>query len=70
MLTISKNEAEALIAASVGPRVTLDHIKSRVAHVNYSRPMGTLTICVLTLLNGFNVTGEGWRSDTSHLVTP
>ena len=42
----------------VYPRVTPEQIDSLIDLIQYFRPTGTLTICVLTLKNGFNVTGE------------
>lgn len=38
-------------------KLTLDDIKNVVTKVEYIR-LGTLTICVLTLKNGFKVTGQ------------
>lgn len=41
------------------PRITLDDIKAKVEKTYFHVPEGTtLTICVLTLKNGFTVTGE------------
>lgn len=41
------------------PRVTLDSINSTIKSVDYYHfPGTTLTVCCLTLANGFNVTGE------------
>lgn len=40
------------------PRVTPAHIESRIAKAEFHRLTGTLTVCVLTLVNGFTVTGE------------
>lgn len=42
----------------VFPRVTPEQIDSVIVEKQFFRPTGTLTICVLTLKNGFNVTGE------------
>ena len=49
--TVRTKEGEA-------PRVTQEHIISRVADVKYARLSHRLTVCVLTLVNGFEVTGE------------
>ena len=50
---------QALLAASPGPRVTKEGIEARIASVAYHRlPETTLTICVITMSNGFNFTGE------------
>ena len=39
-------------------RLTLDYIKSLIINAEYQRFGDTLTVCVLTLQNGFKVTGE------------
>lgn len=44
--------------------VTKDHIASRIATVEYHvLPNTTMTICVLTIENGFVVTGESACAD-------
>jgi hypothetical protein len=41
------------------PRITPDHIDSMIAgQMFYNFPGTTLTVCCLTLRNGFNVVGE------------
>ncbi len=41
------------------PRLTPDHIDRQIKSVDYHVfPGTTLTVCALTLQNGFNVTGE------------
>lgn len=39
-------------------KLTLDYIKSLIVNAEYQRFGETLTVCVLTLQNGFTVTGE------------
>ncbi len=39
-------------------KLTLDYIKSLIVNADYQRFGDTLTVCVLTLKNGFTVTGE------------
>ncbi len=39
------------------PRITPTDIAAKISKVDYFR-LGVLTICVLTLQNGFTVTGE------------
>ena len=39
-------------------KLTLDYIKSLIINAEYQRFGDTLTVCVLTLQNGFKVTGE------------
>lgn len=50
----------AALDASPGERVTEAYMRSRIRDIAYVvRPQGTtLTICVLTLDNGFTATGE------------
>ena len=52
-------------AVAVAPRVTLEQIQSLVASERYFVD-DTLTICVLTLKNGFKVTGESAAADPSN----
>lgn len=40
------------------PRITQDHLESIIAKKEFHRLSETLTVCVLTLRNGFTVTGE------------
>jgi len=40
------------------PRVSPDHIDSVIVAEEYFTASGVLTVCVLTLKNGFTVTGE------------
>lgn len=40
------------------PRLTPDLIESKIVKENYFRLTEVLTVCVLTLENGFTVTGE------------
>lgn len=49
---------EAALAATTAPRVTPDRIQAVIVGQSFARQTGTLTVCVLTLVNGFTVTGE------------
>ena len=40
------------------PRLTPAHIDSTIKDIIYHRLTDVLTVCVLTLMNGFTVTGE------------
>ena len=40
------------------PRLTPAHIDSTIKDISYHRLNDVLTVCVLTLMNGFIVTGE------------
>jgi hypothetical protein len=56
---MSDTELEAAIAASPSPRrVMREDILANIADTNYYGPFNTLTICVITMMNGFNVLGE------------
>lgn len=43
---------------AVAPRVTPEQVEAVIAKVEFHRLTGTLMICVMTLRNGFTVTGE------------
>lgn len=59
MTTKCEIEAELLAKNLTAPRVTLEAIKNLIVKEDYYVfPNTTLTICVLTLKNGFYVTGE------------
>lgn len=51
---------DAIQAAGLNaPRITPDHITSRIAREQFYRfPGSTVTVCCLTLVNGFNVIGH------------
>lgn len=53
-------EVEALIRAggADAPRVTPEKLRSLISEVRFIQPTGTLMICIVTLKNGFTVTGE------------
>ena len=40
------------------PRLTPAHIDSTIKDISYHRLTDVLTVCVLTLMNGFTLTGE------------
>lgn len=52
-------------AVAKAPRVTLDQIKTLIAGERYFLD-DTLTICVLTLTNGYKVTGESAAADPAN----
>lgn len=57
--SMSPAEAEAAIAEKTAPKVTKDGIEEKIAAVDYLQPPGmTLTICILTMQNGFTVVGK------------
>ena len=56
--TLKDTDAESA-AVATAPRVTLEGMEAKIDEVNYLRPHGTLlTLCVLTMDNGFHVVGE------------
>lgn len=71
MDTTLKAQDDAAAAVAVAPRVTLEHIESIIVAENYlnlgdavcragqpdTAPMHLTTLCILTLRNGFLVTG-------------
>lgn len=60
---------QAIIAAgaAAGPRITPAHLDACIASEQHYRfPGTTLTVCCLTLCNGFTVTGESACADPSN----
>ncbi len=51
-------EAEIVTKGLTAPRVTLEQIEAAILDEQYALFGGTLTVCVITLRNGFMVTGE------------
>ena len=39
-------------------KITVEFLNSEIANIEYLRPVGTLTICVITTKDGFTFTGE------------
>lgn len=54
---LNDQELDAKLAAQTRPRITLERINSRIDKTEFIYH-GLLTICVITLVNGFTVTGE------------
>ncbi|MEM8971343.1 MAG: Gp49 family protein [Pseudomonadota bacterium] len=50
-------DKELFGAQEEAPKVTLEHIEDLITHERYEK-YGTMTICLLTLRNGFLVSGE------------
>lgn len=65
---MTQDELNAALAASPSPdRITPEYLKSRIDSVVYYRPgFGVLTLCVITLDNGFTVTGESACADPAN----
>lgn len=51
-------ETMILEKGKVAPRVTPADIEAKIAKAEFHRLSPVLTVCVLTLQNGFHVTGE------------
>ena len=64
MTPVTENELKAHQEKIGGKRVTLDALKANIAKEEFHVfPGSQLTVCVLTLLNGFTVTGESACAD-------
>lgn len=64
MPTVTETELKAHQEKIGGKRVTLDALKANIAKEEFHVfPGSQLTVCVLTLLNGFTVTGESACAD-------
>lgn len=61
--TITLEETMSRVEERKFPRVTQDSIKEKIADVTYHR-QGTLTICVITMRNGFMQVGKAAPADT------
>lgn len=54
---LSLGEAQEAVAAKTAPKVTVESIEAKIADVTYI-PHDLLTICVITMRNGFKVIGK------------
>ena len=63
---MSKVTEEELVKAATGKRVTLGALEANIADEKFIKATDVLTICVLTLKNGFTVTGESACADPSN----
>jgi hypothetical protein len=55
--SLSLDEAKAVVATKTLPRVTEASIKDKIAEVEYIVSKKLLTICIITMSNGFMVNG-------------
>lgn len=62
---LAKNDAAAAAAAKTTTRVSLDKILQNIHHVDYYSPPRHphMTICMVTMNNGFVVVGESSPAD-------
>lgn len=54
---LSLSEAQAVVETKTAPRVTEGSIKDHIQHVEYIETERLLTICIITMVNGFMVVG-------------
>jgi hypothetical protein len=54
---LTLEEAKAVVATKTAPRVTEQSIKDRIKTVDYMLNASNLTICIITMVNGFMVHG-------------
>lgn len=57
-MVISDEEANARLEQKTAPRVTKEDIERRIARHEFTRLSGTVTLCTVTLDNGYSVYGE------------
>lgn len=55
--SLSFDEAKAVVATKTAPRVTEQSIKDKIVDVEYITSKNLLTICTITVRNGFMVNG-------------
>jgi Phage protein (N4 Gp49/phage Sf6 gene 66) family len=55
---ITNERLDELLAASPAERVTQEYMESRIANTEFHRLDETVTICSITLDNGYSVRGE------------
>lgn len=58
MNLITNDKLDELLAASPAERVTKEYMESRIAASEFTKLASTVTICNLTLDNGYSVRGE------------
>lgn len=59
LATITDTQAQEILAGLAHPRITLEYIQSRIRHEEFIYPDGapSLTLCLITLDNGFFALG-------------
>lgn len=55
--SLTLDEAKAVVATKTAPRVTEESIKAKIANVEYLTPKPYVTICMITMKNGWTTTG-------------
>ena len=54
---ISREQEDGIVASKVDPRVTRESIEAKIASVNYHVFNDVLTLCLITMRNGFVLHG-------------
>jgi len=54
---LTLNQAKAVVETKTAPRVTEQSIKDKIGDVEYIVSKALLTICIITMKNGFMVNG-------------
>lgn len=62
-MSLSLDEAKARVETRVYPRVTEASIKAKIASTSFIITETRLTICVITMRNGFEVLGKAKAAD-------
>lgn len=60
---LSLDQAKAVVVTKTAPRVTEESIKSKIMDVSYTAGPRCLTICIITMMNGFMVLGKSAPAD-------
>lgn len=55
---LSRASAEAVVSTKTAPRITKESIEAKIASVDYQIVGDVLTICVITLRNGWRQVGK------------
>jgi hypothetical protein len=58
MQSANENELQQAIDAKPFPKVTKESMEKRIQSVEYFRCGSTVTICSITMVNGFSIRGE------------
>lgn len=67
MPTDEQIEKDIQAAGKTGPRITPDHIEAQIANELYQvLPGTTVTLCVLTMRNGFTIVGHSAAADPAN----
>lgn len=60
---LTLDDAKAVVATKIHPRVTEESIKAKIASVEYLSPKPFTTLCVITMKNGWVSTGFSAPAD-------